>query len=172
MSDKSTSSENPEKNSNSYPDKDVEYIDFATLIQASGAESSEALGDPATALPWVNHPREIVVTWLLCLLFGWGFLIQSPYPQKTIGERGVMTRLGIAVYHVAHRVETYRQYTGGLPDYLEPEWHETEKVEYQVVDGQYLLTAREGDRIMTYRQGQNPDALLFADWDLSANNYE
>ena len=144
---------------------DFERINFGQLIHESAAESSvfEDIADSQNQPRLLNHPWVVMITWSVCLLVGLLFMLSSPASLEPVGSRSGAVRLNVALYHVAHRVETYRQYTGSLPDYLEADWHETQAIDYEVVEGRYQLTAREGELTMVYRQGDNAEALLFAD---------
>jgi hypothetical protein len=130
--------------SNTEHDDDA-TLDFDELIRASALESAQhadSASSPSRAR-LINHPIALILVWCASLRSG-------------------ATRLGVALYHVAHRVETYRQLIGSLPDYLEPQWHEAGLVEYNVIEDRYQLIAREGDLMMTYRQGESAGQLLFA----------
>jgi len=139
-------------------------LDLDELIRASARESAQhadSASSPSQA-PLINHPIALIIIWCASLLIGALSLAAHQNEDDVIGQRSGATRLGVALYHVAHRVETYRQFTGSLPDYLEPQWHEADLVEYKVIEGRYQLVAREGDLVMTYRQGESAGELLFA----------
>jgi hypothetical protein len=145
--------------------EDFERINFSQLIDESAAESA-VFDDTEASQNYqklLNHPWAVAITWFACLLVGLLLTLGSPASYEPVGSRSGTVRLNVALYHVAHRVETYRQYTGSLPDYLEADWHETQAIEYKVVDGRYQLTAREGELTIVYQQGDNAEALLFAD---------
>jgi hypothetical protein len=149
--------------SNAEHDDDA-TLDFDELIRASALESAQhadSASSPSQA-PLINHPIALILIWCASLLIGALSLAANQNEDDVIGQRSGATRLGVALYHVAHRVETYRQFTGSLPDYLEPQWHEAGLVEYKVIEGRYQLIAREGDLVMTYRQGESAGQLLFA----------
>jgi hypothetical protein len=148
--------------SNAAHDDDA-TLDFDELIRASALESAQYADStlsPSQA-PLINHPIALILIWCASLLIGALSLAAHQNEDDVIGQRSGATRLGVALYHVAHRVETYRQFTGSLPDYLEPQWHEAGLVEYTVIEGRYQLIAREGDLVMTYRQGESAGQLLF-----------
>ncbi len=66
------------------------------------------------------------------LLLGALISIDSMHTTERVGSRGAEVQLGVALYHFAHRVETYKHRTGHLPDYPEPQWQESGEVEYRV----------------------------------------
>jgi hypothetical protein len=149
--------------SNAAHDDDA-TLDFDELIRASALESAQYADStlsPSQA-PLINHPIALILIWCASLLIGALSLAAHQNEDDVIGQRSGATRLGVALYHVAHRVETYRQFTGSVPDYLEPQWHEAGLVEYKVIEGRYQLIAQEGDLVMTYRQGESAGQLLFA----------
>jgi len=148
--------------SNAEHDDDA-TLDFDELIRASAQESARYAdsASPPPQAPLINHPIALILIWCASLLIGALSLAANQNEDEVIGQRSGATRLGVALYHVAHRVETYRQFTGSLPDYLEPQWHEAGLVEYNVIEGRYQLIAREGDLVMTYRQGESAGELLF-----------
>jgi hypothetical protein len=141
-------------------------FDLKKLIEASEIESRStpddiaAAGDSPTHQPMINQRIIVAFSWIACGLVA-AFMYLSPaYPVREPGAQSIEKRLGTAVYHAAHRVETYRRNTGSLPEYLEPEWHEGESVSYEIVDARYVLTGRMGDLTIIYSEGEDPEKLL------------
>ena len=108
-----------------------------------------------------NYPAPVSVSWVLCLFTAITFYIYPLPANDQRVSRSVTTQLGVAMYHVAHRVESYRQMTGGLPDYLDPDWQESTAVTYRLTSEGYVLEGRLGELKLTYRQGENAEKLIF-----------
>lgn len=150
------------------PDKQDEKVEAVfnldALIQASAEEDTELVGTNALESeqfsPQISHPVAIIIAWLLCLSVGMIFWLDPLPQQRDLGVRSIETRLSVAMYHVAHRVETYRRFTGSLPDYLDPDWSESQRVEYVRHDDGYQLVGKEGEYTLEYRQGDDPEALI------------
>ncbi len=142
-------------------------FDLENLIRASEIESRsvEQERDSNGNLSMrgkahINQPIIVAFSWFLCAIVA-GFMYLAPaYPKRAPGAESLEKRLGTAVYHAAHRVETYHRRTGSLPDYLDPDWHEGQHVSYEIVDGHYLITGQIGDLIIEYNEGENPEELL------------
>ena len=139
--------------------------DLDALIRESAAEDLDALehehrqvsGKPRSL---VNHPWTLLFSWLLCLSVI-VFFYMTPLPkQYDLGTRSVEARISVAMYHVAHHVETYRKQTGRLPDFLEKDWQEFKDVEYRIGPVGYELIGRSGEFERTYQEGMNPELLL------------
>ncbi|XOV86924.1 MAG: hypothetical protein ACFHX7_18405 [Pseudomonadota bacterium] len=137
--------------------------DLDDLIRQSANETLDAVGigeETVAVAPLFNHPWGVGFSWLLCVVVAL-FLYESPLPrERSVGARSVETDLSVAMYHVAHRVETYRRFTGNLPEFLDPAWSESENVEYVLTDTGYELIGKQGGLEITYHQGDNPEALL------------
>jgi len=147
------------------PSEKLHNIDFDNLILESEQDSEldDTLSE-STQTKARRTPRLVVIfTWIASLLVGVLITMDSPHPTERIGTRSADVQLGVALYHLAHRVESYQERTGSLPDYLEPDWQESAQVEYSVVDGQYQLVARAGKFVRKYSQGQDPETLLFGE---------
>ena len=136
------------------------------LISQSAAESyldpekDSQASSSLREMPLFNHPWAVIFAWLFCLsvvLFHW----LEPIPKThDLGVRSVEARLGIAVYHLAHHVETYRQRTGHLPDFIDEDWQESEVVSYHLGEDGYEITGRTGEFELVYREGDDPQGLI------------
>ncbi|MCB1646907.1 MAG: hypothetical protein KDI36_15715 [Pseudomonadales bacterium] len=137
--------------------------DLDDLIRQSANENLDDIGlsdDKVVVEPFCNHPWVVAFSWLLCAVVAL-FLYESPLPrERSVGSRSVETNLSVAMYHVAHRVETYQRYTGHLPEFLDPAWSESENVGYALTEMGYELTGKEGGLEIIYRQGDDPEELL------------
>ena len=141
----------------------LQKIDFDNLILESEKDPDlqyPAQGEMLAKQHIVAKPV-ILVTWLASLILGALITMDSIHTTERVGSRGAEVQLGVALYHLAHRVETYKHRTGNLPDYLEPQWQESGEVEYRVTDGRYHLSANAGGFVREYSQGQDPELLLF-----------
>ena len=141
----------------------LQNIDFDNLILES--EKDPDLEYPAQgemlAKRRIAPKPMILVIWLASLLLGALITMDSIHTTERVGSRGAEVQLGVALYHLAHRVETYKDRTGNLPDYLEPQWQESGEVEYRVTNGRYHLSANAGGFVREYSQGEDPELLLF-----------
>ena len=142
-----------------------DYLD--QLIRESAAENLDTLEPDhsqisGTPLPLVNHPWALLFSWLLCFTVIVFFFLAPLPKQHDLGTRSVETRVSVAMYHVAHHIETYRQRTGRLPDYLETSWQESQDVEYRVGSNGYELIGRSGEFKRTYQEGMDPERLLLS----------
>ena len=136
--------------------------DIEQLIHASANEDLDALEERPTqqqALRF-HRPLTVVLGWVVCLMIA-AYMVTHPLAeQSSVGSKGLATKLSISIYHVAHRIETYRQFTGHLPDYLDPAWQESQAVDYQLTDAGYELVGKSGDLTITYQQGDDAEALI------------
>lgn len=141
--------------------------DLDELISLSADEKFDDASGEATGLSdesggrLFNHPWAAVFAWLLCLsVFTYHYL--EPLPkQHDLGVRSVEARLSIAVYHLAHRVESYRLETGHLPDYLFEAWQESDDVTYASGPDGYEITGRAGQFELVFREGDDPQGLIY-----------
>ena len=139
--------------------------DLDELIRESAAENLEAIepldsevnDKPGTL---VNHPWTLLFSWLLSISVFVSFYLAPLPKQHDLGTRSVETRISVAMYHVAHHVETYRKQTGELPDYLENDWQESQNIEYRIGPSGYELTGRSGEFERRYQEGTDPEQLL------------
>jgi hypothetical protein len=139
---------------------------LAELISQAATEDLAVL-EPETIRPdearkLVNHPWAIVFSWLLCLSVSVFYYLEPLPKQHDLGIRSVETRLNVAMYHVAHHVESFRNETGHLPDYLEDGWNESDSVEYRIGSDGYELIGRSGELELVYLEGQDPEGLIHA----------
>lgn len=108
----------------------------------------------------VNYPTSIALAWLLLVIVA-AFLYLNPLPaEPDAGIRSIDTRLGASLYHLAYHIESHRQETGELPEYLEPEWTDLDSVQYTKTEIGYLLRGQLGNLDLSYRSGDNPELLL------------
>ena len=111
-------------------------------------------------LQMLNHPLPVIASWTLLIIVILTLTL-TPLPrEEELGIRSVETRVSVAMYHAAHRVETYRKLTGHLPDYLEPEWSEAETIQYERLDSGYRITGKEAALTLTYDEGDDSERLL------------
>jgi hypothetical protein len=142
-----------------------EPFDLQKLIAESEAESKAAPDNyPAdgevVTKAYMHQPMLIAFSWLICTIVAIFLYLTPAYPVRSPGAQSIDSRLRIAIYHAAHRVETYRRDTGSLPEYFEPGWHEGRRVAYEVINGRYVITGRIGDLTITYTEGDDPETLL------------
>ena len=126
----------------------------------SGARQTGAADPADPGAGRMNHPVAVLFAWLLCMAVASVFWLDPLPKQHDLGVRSVETRVAVAMYHVAHRVETYRRYVGQLPDYLYPEWNESNLVEYRMSGGHYELVSRVGPYEYHFREGDDPEVLI------------
>jgi len=124
---------------------------------SAGATSIEAPVDKPALL---NHPWAALFAWLFCASIITYQLLEPLPKQHDLGVRSNDTRLGIAVYHVAHNVESYRQQTGHLPDFLMDGWQESDAVTYELRDDGYVITGRTGELEIIFREGDDSQRLI------------
>lgn len=121
------------------------------LVQNEAGQANDRL---------VHHLPVLLIAWMFCFAAG-AFFVLEPLPkQHDLGIRAVQTRVSIAMYHTAHRVESYRKQTGALPAYLESEWQEAEEVRYETTPDGYVITGKSGEFELVYREGDDPEILL------------
>lgn len=136
------------------------------LINQAAAERFEDEATPATTdktagqVALLNHPWAALFAWLFCASIITYQLLEPLPKQHDLGVRSTDTRLGIAVYHVAHRVESYRRETGHLPDFLLDDWQESDAVTYEQGDEGYVITGQAGDLRIVYREDDDPQRLI------------
>jgi hypothetical protein len=145
------------------PKVDV-HDELADLINKAANEDLAALESETVETndteKLFNHPWMVAFSWMLCLSVS-VYLYLEPLPnQEDLGVRSVETRLNVAMYHVAYQVESFRNQTGQLPDYLEDEWNESAKVEYKIGANGYELHGRSGEFELLYLEGQDPEQLI------------
>ena len=112
----------------------LQNIDFDNLILESAQDADleyVASGETLSKRSIVAKPL-ILINCIASLLLGALISIDSMHTTERVGSRGAEVQLGVALYHFAHRVETYKHRTGHLPDYPEPQWQESGEVEYRV----------------------------------------
>lgn len=141
--------------------------DLEELIRASASENLDGIelgisqiSDTPSSL--INHPWALLFSWLLYFSVIVFFFLAPLPKQHDLGTRSVETRVSVAMYHVAHHIETYRQRTGSLPDYLDTSWQESLDVEYRVGSNGYELIGRSGEFERTYQDGMDPERLLLS----------
>lgn len=85
-------------------------------------------------------------------------------PKPNGGPGGIPPgeALGIATYHLVHRIETYRRATGQLPKFVPEAWHESAALEYHTVGDRYRVTARHPGLRLDWVDGMDPERLLDA----------
>ena len=142
-------------------------FNLENLIRASEIESAAVQEEldsngnlPAQRRVYIKQPVIVAFSWFICVTVAVFMYLVPAYPNRAPGGESIEKRLGTAVYHAAHRVETYRRKTGSLPDYLDPDWHEGRHVSYEVVNDHYIITGQLGDLTIRYAEGENPEALL------------
>ena len=140
--------------------------DLDDLINQSADESfdehfSGSDGEAATSSEaHFNHPAAAIFAWLLCAsLLSYHYLEPLPKPHD-LGIRSVEARLSIAVYHLAYRIESYRQRTGHLPDYVFEDWQESDDVQYSLGDQGYVIQGQIGQFELVFKEGDNPQQLI------------
>jgi hypothetical protein len=144
-------------------DQQPQNKEFEALIAASAKEQySPELAPPLTREKnrHFNHLNAVIAIWSAVFVAIFLLYISPPAPTKHPGIRSTEIRVSTAIYHVAHRIETYRKFHGVLPTYLAPEWHEANQVSYQPDGDVYVLTGREGNVERTYVSGEDPEQLL------------
>lgn len=137
--------------------------DLDALIQQSSMEDLDDQlpdfpGQPAAAR--LNHPMEVLLAWLLCLAIAGYYFLGSADSQQDLGIRSVDNRLSVALYHVAYRVEVYRNVNGQLPDFIEDHWAYSDMIDYTQDTSGYILTGELGEHQMVYREGEDPERLI------------
>lgn len=70
--------------------------------------------------------------------------------------------LGIAAYHVVHRIEAARQRTGKLPAAAAPEWTAGTGVRYEPAGDLYRVRVQRDGLELVYVPGTDPEVLLSA----------
>lgn len=137
--------------------------DLRRLIQQSADEDPDFLDtveeQPSTRA-LLNHPQQVLMAWVFSLTIALIFVLGPALWRQDVGVRSVDVRLNAALYHVAYRVEVYRNINGQLPDYLEDHWSRSGQIEYHVGPQGYQLTGRLGDHELIYREGENPESLI------------
>jgi hypothetical protein len=137
--------------------------DLDDLIQQAAIEKSdlsESGTDDSPNKTRFNQPVPVLLSWCLCLLIVL-FVYLYPLPDNHhIADRSAQIQMRVAMYHLAHRIETYREVTGKLPEFIEPEWHESQSVEYKNTADGYLLRGRKGEFGLIYHEGDDPEQLI------------
>ena len=137
--------------------------DFESLIQAVASQApddDEAEGVQASKPPVFNYPGVVAASWAGFVLIA---VLLALFPMPGGGQpasRSIEIRLGVAMYHMAHRIESYNQQQGSLPDYLEADWQESNDVEYRRTETGYVLEGQLGQYSLVYRRGDNAELLL------------
>ena len=140
--------------------------DLDDLIRQSASENlgeddgAVSAGEDTGSSALLNHPWVVLFAWLFCASLILYYHLEPLPKQHDLGVRSVETRLGIAVYHVAHRVESYRQQTGHLPDYLLDEWQESSTVSFEPGEKGYVIYGRMGELEIVYHEGDDPEPLI------------
>ncbi len=146
--------------------------DIESLIQASAAEDLDLL-EPASRVtnrePRLNRPGFVILAWLLAMTVGLSINLNPPWEAFHAGTKSVEVRTSIAMYHLVHRIETYRQRTGHLPDYLDATWSESAGLDYRRTEDGYTVTGRLGELVLEFERGDDPESLLHFAGNSTAN---
>ena len=145
--------------------------DIQWLIEASAREETSsydsALHEELSPGNRLNHPYSVLAAWCFCFFLSAVFYFNPLIEREDLGSRSMEAQLGVAMYHVAHRVETYRIVSGQLPDYIDDSWGDLDKffegsdtVEYLREGDSYTLHGQAGMLKVTFRRGDNPEDLL------------
>lgn len=135
------------------------------LIAESAAENLEALEpgnlEPETEpkSPLLNRPFAVIIAWTQLLLLTLFFYLNPVGHMPIVGEQSLRVRLSTEIYQIAYRIEAYRNETGQLPDFLEPEWR-AQEVNYILEEGRYELQGQMGDLEIIFREGEDPETLM------------
>lgn len=141
----------------------AEPDNLQSLIDASEIETvnADAVENTLRDAPIPMTQRWVIAgVWMLCLIVALGYWQLPVASQHDLGARSVETRVNVAMYHAAHRVETYRQYHGQLPDYLDPAWLESREITYERMDNSYEIVGEAGEYRRSFRRGDDAEALL------------
>lgn len=137
--------------------------ELSELIRLSATEDFSAElheSELAQAPHLINHLPAFVISWFFCLAVAVFFVIEPLPKQHDLGLRSVETRVSVAMYHMAHRVESYRKEMGALPVYLEEGWQESDEVQYEITEAGYVITGRSGEFELIFREGDDPEKLI------------
>jgi hypothetical protein len=145
-----------------------ELPDLDELISASAHETfptEETNAD--TPHPKLNHQWVVLLSWVTCACIA-GVLYSYPvHDESDLGIRSKDVRLGVAMYHVAHRIESYRYMSGALPEFLDDSWGDLDRfsegsdaILYEKSGNGYTLHGEAGNLRVRFKDGDNPEQLL------------